>query len=292
MHLGVLDRLRWRTERRIKTEPDIIQRAGESAEFRLGQYLRAAGKKRGWTIYESLRVPQKEGQHRGEIDFVLLHGSDVFAVEQKHWAGALEIGEEGEFIQHRPNGTTQVHGDIKTKHERKTADLEHFLLQHHHAHDFGIHSWFVFTHPRFEYNATVDLGIDIINQKEIVERLEQSVNKPRNEHIASSLDTLGTWDEIEVHGGRTYKGDVLDLGLSVLLSDARALTHPLTLIEVSHKRSLLSLLTSTPSVAVLPASGNLRERLERHQNIRFHVVGDASPIDIPWAKVTRVHLSN
>ncbi|MDA0716426.1 MAG: nuclease-related domain-containing protein [archaeon] len=288
----MLDRLRWRMERRIKTEPDTIQRAGESAEFRLGQYLRAAGKKTGWKIYESLRVPQKDGPHRGEIDFVLLHGSDVFSVEQKHWAGTLQIGQDGEFIQQRPNGTSQVHGDVKAKHERKTSDLEHYLLQHHDATDFGIHTWFAFTHPRFEFEASSDLGIDIVNQKEIVERLEQSVNKPQNGNVASSLDALGTWDEVEVYGGRTFKGDVLDLGLSVLLTDLRALTHPLTLIEVSHNRSLLSLFSLSPSIAKIRASTEILERLERHQSIRIHVVGDASPVEIPWSKVTRVHLSN
>lgn len=292
--VGLLSNLRWRKERRVKTEPDTIQRAGENAEFRLGTFLRAAGEKRGWKIYESLRVPQKEGPHRGEIDFVLLHGSDVFTVEQKHWAGTLTIGEDGAFIQERPNGTTQVHGDVKAKHERKTVDLEHYLSERHEKNTYGVHMWFAFTHPRFEYKHSAQhLEIDIISQKEIVERLEKSVKKPLNQTIAKTLEQLGTWDEVEVYGGRRYKGDLLDLGLSVMQSDIRGTTHPLTSIEVEHARSWFSIFKSQPSMAKIPAGIQmLNESLERGAMLRFHVVGDSSPVEIPWSSVVRINLSN
>ena len=292
--VGLLSNLRWRQERRVKTEPDTIQRAGENAEFRLGTFLRAAGEKRGWKIYESLRVPQKEGPHRGEIDFVLVHGSDVFTVEQKHWAGTLTIGEDGAFIQERPNGTTQVHGDVKAKHERKTVDLKHYLSERHENNTFGVHMWFAFTHPRFEYKYSAQhLEIDIISQKEIVERLEKSVKKPLNQTIAKTLEQLGTWDEVEVYGGRRYKGDLLDLGLSVMQSDIRGTTHPLTSINVEHARSWFSIFKSQPSVAKIPAGSQmLNEPLEREAMLRFHVVGDASPVEIPWSSVVRINLSN
>jgi hypothetical protein len=292
--VGLLSNLRWRQERRVKTEPDTIQRAGENAEFRLGTFLRAAGEKRGWKIYESLRVPQKEGPHRGEIDFVLLHGSDVFTVEQKHWAGTLIIAEDGAFIQERPNGTTQVHGDVKAKHQRKTVDLEHYLSERHENNSYGVHMWFAFTHPRFEYKLSAQhLEIDIISQKEIVERLEKSVKKPLNQTIAKTLEELGTWDEVEVYGGRRYKGDLLDLGLSVMQSDIRGTTHPLTSIEVEHARSLFSIFKSQPSMAKIPAGSQmLNESLERGAILRFHVVGDTSPVEIPWSSVVRINLSN
>jgi len=292
--VGLLSNLRWRQERRVKTEPDTIQRAGENAEFRLGTFLRAAGEKRGWKIYESLRVPQKEGPHRGEIDFVLLHSSDVFTVEQKHWAGTLTIGEDGAFIQERPNGTTQVHGDVKAKHERKTVDLEHYLSERHEKNTYGVHMWFAFTHPRFEYkHSAQQLEIDIISQKEIVERLEKSVKKPLNQTIAKTLEQLGTWDEVEVYGGRRYKGDLLDLGLSVMQSDIRGTTHPLTSIDVEHARSWFSIFKSQPSMVKIPTGSQmLNESLERSAMLRFHVVGDTSPVEIPWSRVVRINLSN
>ena len=291
--MGFFSRYRWWKSRRRKTEPDTIQRAGEQAEFRLGRFLGAAGSKKGWHIFESLRIPQKEGGHRGEIDFILLHGSDIFTVEQKHWAGTLTIDEDGTFIQNRPNGTVQKHGDVRGKLERKTADLEHHLLQHYDKQTFGLHQWFAFTHPRFEFtNEISPEHMEVLSQKQIVEKLESSVQMPANQALLSTLRTFGTWDEVEVYGGRTYKGDILDHGLSFSLHDLRALDYPLTTISVHHKRSLFSLMTAHPSIVTIPlANRDHEETLSEDQHLRMHVVGDASPMEIPWSQIVKIQLS-
>ena len=58
-------------EKDVNFPPDDIHRAGELAEMRLAKLSRAAGKKNGWKIYESVRIPDPDGGRR-EIDLVII----------------------------------------------------------------------------------------------------------------------------------------------------------------------------------------------------------------------------
>ena len=71
------------------------------AEQRLAKISRAAGKKNGWHVFESVRIPDVEQGGKREIDLVIVGGNTLLVVEQKHWSGSFEINAEEEFLQHR-----------------------------------------------------------------------------------------------------------------------------------------------------------------------------------------------
>ena len=96
--MSLKKRWSWWRERRKIFPPDDIHRAGELAEMRLAKLSRAAGKKNGWRVYESVRIPDPDGGRR-EIDLVIIGGNEILVIEQKHWAGSFIINKKHQFIQ-------------------------------------------------------------------------------------------------------------------------------------------------------------------------------------------------
>ena len=93
--LGLKQRWQLWRKRRVVFPPDEIHQAGENAELRLEKLCRAAGKTNRWSVYPSVRIPDPDGGRR-EIDLILVSGSTVLVVEQKHWSGRFEVFEDGE----------------------------------------------------------------------------------------------------------------------------------------------------------------------------------------------------
>ena len=94
--LGLKQRWQLWRKRRVVFPPDEIHQAGENAELRLEKLCRAAGKTNHWSVYPSVRIPDPDGGRR-EIDLILVSGTTVLVVEQKHWSGRFEVFEDGEF---------------------------------------------------------------------------------------------------------------------------------------------------------------------------------------------------
>ena len=101
--LGLKRRWKLWKKRRVVFPPDEIHQAGENAELRLEKLCRAAGKANEWSVYPSVRIPDPDGGRR-EIDLILVSGTTVLVVEQKHWSGRFEVFDNGEFLQHRNKG--------------------------------------------------------------------------------------------------------------------------------------------------------------------------------------------
>ena len=113
----------------MKQPVDEIHQAGDNSELRLEKLTRAAGRKNNWSVHGSVRIPDPDGGRR-EIDLILISGSVVLVVEQKHWSGRFEVKEDGEFIQHRNNGTMHSHATVA--HRAYTHwKVYQFTLQHH-----------------------------------------------------------------------------------------------------------------------------------------------------------------
>ena len=83
-------RWKWWRERRRHHPPDDIHRAGELAEQRLAKISRAAGKKNGWHVFESVRIPDAEQGGKREIDLVIVGGNTMLVVEQNTGRGPLK----------------------------------------------------------------------------------------------------------------------------------------------------------------------------------------------------------
>ena len=121
---------RWNLWRRrcLKQPVDEIHQAGDNSELRLEKLTRAAGRKNNWSVHGSVRIPDPDGGRR-EIDLILISGSVVLVVEQKHWSGRFEVKEDGEFIQHRNNGTMHSHATVSHRIARKTRLLTEIHAQ-------------------------------------------------------------------------------------------------------------------------------------------------------------------
>ena len=287
-------RWRWWRERRRHHPPDDIHRAGELAEQRLAKISRAAGKKNGWHVFESVRIPDVEQGGKREIDLVIVGGNTLLVVEQKHWSGSFEINAAEEFIQHRKNGTMHNHSTVNQRIARKSRML---VAMHNErvGKDEGVDVRVVlaFTNRNLDWPSNVhDLGSIVKDETGFIGLLEDEVPGELNDELLKTVAGFGTWDEVELNGGLMCKGDVLDLGLgSSVDAWQRGRTSPL-LGEVAHPNGLFSLFSSRPSALTLSAGERkIEASLPYGKSIKMHVVGQSTPEEILWSTVASINLS-
>jgi len=287
-------RLKWWRERRRHHPPDDIHRAGELAEQRLAKISRAAGKKNGWHVFESVRIPDVEQGGKREIDLVIVGGNTLLVVEQKHWSGSFEINEDEEFIQHRKNGTTHNHSTVNQRIARKSRML---VAMHNErvGRDDGIDVRVVlaFTNRNLDWPSNVmDLGSTVKDEAGFIALLEDENPGTLNEGLLETLQGFGTWDEVELNGGLMCKGDVLDLGLGAAINEWQQGRKSSLKGAVVHPRGLLSLFKAPPSRLTLHAGErHVEAQLPYGKSLKMHVVGRESPQDIPWSTVASINLS-
>ena len=287
-------RWRWWRERRRHHPPDEIHRAGELAEQRLAKISRAAGKKNGWHIFESVRIPDAEQGGKREIDLVIVGGNTMLVVEQKHWSGSFEINADEEFIQHRKNGTTHNHSTVNQRIARKSRML---VAMHNErvGKDDGVEVRVVlaFTNRNLDWPSNVmDLGSIVKDEAGFIGLLEDGNPGELNEALLETLQGFGTWDEVELNGGLMCKGDVLDLGLGDAIETWQDGRRTPLLGSIDHPRGFLTLFTAPPSQLNLnTGERHMEAKLPFGKSLRMHVVGRKSPEDIPWSTVASLNLS-
>ena len=287
-------RWKWWRERRRHHPPDEIHRAGELAEQRLAKISRAAGKKNGWHIFESVRIPDVEQGGKREIDLVIVGGNTMLVVEQKHWSGSFEINADEEFIQHRKNGTTHNHSTVNQRIARKSRML---VAMHNErvGKDDGVDVRVVlaFTNRNLDWPSNVmDLGSIVKDEAGFIGLLEDEKPGELNEALLETLQGFGTWDEVELNGGLMCKGDVLDLGLGDAIETWQDDRRTPLLGSIDHPRGFLTLFTAPPSQLNLnTGERHMEAKLPFGKSLRMHVVGRKSPEDIPWSTVASLNLS-
>ena len=287
-------RWKWWRERRRHHPPDEIHRAGELAEQRLAKISRAAGKKNGWHIFESVRIPDVEQGGKREIDLVIVGGNTMLVVEQKHWSGSFEINADEEFIQHRKNGTTHNHSTVNQRIARKSRML---VAMHNErvGKDDGVDVRVVlaFTNRNLDWPSNVmDLGSIVKDEAGFIGLLEDENPGELNEALLETLQGFGTWDEVELNGGLMCKGDVLDLGLGDAIETWQDDRRTPLLGSIDHPRGFLTLFTAPPSQLNLnTGERHMEAKLPFGKSLRMHVVGRKSPEDIPWSTVASLNLS-
>ena len=287
-------RWKWWRERRRHHPPDEIHRAGELAEQRLAKTSRAAGKKNGWHIFESVRIPDVEQGGKREIDLVIIGGNTMLVVEQKHWSGSFEINADEEFIQHRKNGTTHNHSTVNQRIARKSRML---VAMHNErvGKDDGVDVRVVlaFTNRNLDWPSNVmDLGSIVKDEAGFIGLLEDENPGELNEALLETLQGFGTWDEVELNGGLMCKGDVLDLGLGDGIETWQDGRRTPLLGSTDHPRGFLTLFTAPPSQLNLnTGERHMEAKLPFGKSLRMHVVGRKSPEDIPWSTVASLNLS-
>ena len=287
-------RWKWWRERRRHHPPDDIHRAGELAEQRLAKISRAAGKKNGWHIFESVRIPDAEQGGKREIDLVIVGGNTLLVVEQKHWSGSFEINAEEEFIQHRKNGTTHNHSTVNQRIARKSRML---VAMHNErvGKDDGVDVRVVlaFTNRNLDWPSNVmELGSIVKDEAGFIGLLEDENPGELNQALLETLQGFGTWDEVELNGGLMCKGDVLDLGLGDAVVEWQAGRRVPLKGSMTHPKGFLSLFTAPPSQLRLQAGErHMEAKLPFGKTLKMHVVGQKNPEEIPWSTVAALNLS-
>ena len=287
-------RWKWWRERRRHHPPDDIHRAGELAEQRLAKISRAAGKKNGWHIFESVRIPDAEQGGKREIDLVIVGGNTLLVVEQKHWSGSFEINAEEEFIQHRKNGTTHNHSTVNQRIARKSRML---VAMHNErvGKDDGVDVRVVlaFTNRNLDWPSNVmELGSIVKDEAGFIALLEEEDPGELNQALLETLQGFGTWDEVELNGGLMCKGDVLDLGLGDAVVEWQAGRRVPLKGSMTHPKGFLSLFTAPPSQLRLQAGErHMEAKLPFGKSLKMHVVGQKNPEEIPWSTVAALNLS-
>jgi len=282
-------RWRWWRERRRIHPPNDAHRAGELAEQRLARLCRAAGKANGWRVFESLRIPDPEQGGKREIDLVILGGDVLLVVEQKHWSGRFSITPEDTLLQHRNNGTEHDHGGVAQRIERKARMLASMMPDL----NLTVEVVLAFTHPSLTWPDDVNrLGPTVVDERGMIQRLEEDRPGPINEQALSVLETLGTWDEVTMNGGLSKKGDVLDVGLGDDVNRWLARSSAPVEIAVHHRRGFFSITSATPTKAQLQRGDEGMDlTLPASATVRMHVVGQASPETVKWLHINGMHLS-
>ena len=287
-------RWKWWRERRRHHPPDDIHRAGELAEQRLAKISRAAGKKNGWHVFESVRIPDAEQGGKREIDLVIVGGNTLLVVEQKHWSGSFEINAEEEFIQHRKNGTTHNHSTVNQRIARKSRML---VAMHNErvGKDDGVDVRVVlaFTNRNLDWPSNVmELGSIVKDEAGFIGLLEDEDPGELNQALLETLQGFGTWDEVELNGGLMCKGDVLDLGLGDAVVEWQAGRRVPLKGSMTHPKGFLSLFTAPPSQLRLQAGErHMEAKLPFGKTLKMHVVGQKNPEEIPWSTVAALNLS-
>ena len=292
--MNLSQRWKWWRERRRHHPPDEIHRAGELAEQRLAKISRAAGKKNGWHIFESVRIPDVEQGGKREIDLVIVGGNTMLVVEQKHWSGSFEINADEEFIQHRKNGTTHNHSTVNQRIARKSRMLVAMHNERVGKHDgVEVRVVLAFTNRNLDWPSNaMDLGSIVKDEAGFIGLLEDENPGELNEALLETLQGFGTWDEVELNGGLMCKGDVLDLGLGDAIETWQDGRRTPLLGSIDHPRGFLTLFTAPPSQLNLnTGERHMEAKLPFGKSLRMHVVGRKSPEDIPWSTVASLNLS-
>lgn len=292
--MKLIQRWSWWRQRRRFHPPDEIHRAGELAEQRLVKISRAAGKKNGWHVFESVRIPDAEQGGKREIDQVIVGGNTMLVVEQKHWSGTFEINDEEEFIQHRKNGTTHNHSTVNQRIARKSRMLN-AMHNERVGKDDGVDVRVVlaFTNRNLDWPKSVNqLSSEVYNEAEFISVLEDDNPGELNEELLKTVAGFGTWDEVQLNGGLMCKGDVLGLGLGDDVEAWQSARTAALTAQVSHKSSFSSMFSSQPSSMEL-AHGTLRlsASLPYGAAMKMHVVGKKAPEEILWSTIEAINLS-
>ena len=294
--LGFVQQLRWWKSRCKKHPPDDIHRAGELAELRLEKLSRAAGRENGWHVFASVRIPDPADGGRREIDLVIVGGNTLLVVEQKHWAGRFEINDDDEFVQYRNNGTEHNHSTVAERIARKARMLNkihHKRMSLKDTNSLDVRVIVAMTHQKLEWpKIPDDFQQEMVDEAGFIKILESTTPGQLNEDLLQTVQGFSTWDEIELHGGLTLKGDMIQLGLGSGIDEWFKARNDDLKVQTNHKRSIFSVFNKTPSqVKLAHGSKNIEATLARDLHLEMHVVGEQTRRLVAWSNINKVFVS-
>jgi hypothetical protein len=266
-----------------------------------------------------VRVPDFEGQRRREFDFIITTPSEVILVELKNWSGRLEVHGD-DFVQFRRNGEELNHGPILHDLANK-EDTFAGLLESRGCDVPPVRSILLFYKKRLDFRAANTQGnTTILTANELFEQLPDarktilemlweflekllgtSSNRSNNGSKATSailqtrgvLDSLGTWDILQLHGGQQLAGDILWVqDRDADLSDRDEVSK----ISVSVSRNYFTAIFGSLagyrdncSLEVKPRSGQPWEKeVSLDADVYFHAAGSEKPENFPVRRIEQI----
>lgn len=282
------------------------------------------------SIFCGLRIPDEYQTRKREIDVVLLTARGIFCIEIKNWGGRVECSSGGDkWIQTKQRKltdnsfvTNHIEHDNGVKEIKiKTGLLREFLCRKEcFIAENMFHYRVVFVNTSCELEDSILNDSHVINPSKVesfVSSFQRGYLEVLNEvfipswfrgHLSNSLmnearqilGTIGTWDIVELNGGKRLYGDFREIkGVSVDRKTVEAL-------EFSHQRNRSLSLTwavlgysPTVTVALLERGGSgwlwnsyfAVMKVAYNTEMVFRICGDEVDSRIPLNDINRVILS-
>lgn len=213
-------------------EDDPTHRAGREAERKAGEMLATRLMGTGWQIHAGRRVPDPGTRQRRELDFVITTPTEAVVVELKNWSGTVSM-QGREVVQERRGQQGVVgHGPLFDD----LAERTRVLLRYHTSMgrpSCPMRSLVAFHNHRIKLARNVASRNDVVAFEALVGNMPTgasgldsalhaifrilgfATNAPQKcsssiLSLRNTLDELGTWDLVQLHGGRAVLGDVMD----------------------------------------------------------------------------------
>jgi len=225
---------------------------------------------------------------------ILVSGTTVLVVEQKHWSGRFEVFEDGEFLQHRNKGGEHSHATVAHRIARKARLLEEIHRKRFPENEMSFHVLVAMTHPRLEWPDSIpEIPAEMTNEGQLLDRIRSTGGEKIDLEFFETMDGFGTWDEIHMHGGLKLKGDLLDIGLGSGVDEWDAHREGQLTAVSNHPRGLMSIFKSAPSQIKLHDNGgrHIEIKCKEGPKLKMHVVGKTASEDVDWMQIDGVHAS-
>ncbi len=302
--MNLWTRIKETRKNRRRSPPLVEVSIGEEAELAVARGLRRSLRGTGDTFYAGLRIPDAEAGHKRELDFVITRPDEVIIIELKYWIGTLELSPKGHLIQRRPQKASLDHGPLFKEMKAREQALR-ALIKSHKLRPLPIRSLLIFYKPGLKIAEgfgklrsqmmewrTLRKQLSCARPRLAVQLLRllrrwlggASSEAPSKGILAlrEALDLLGSWDEIELYGGRRFMGDLRpQRGCNPLVAQIRLVDREqLAGFEVEADRCYLKALLFTPQLRVrldFRGGEELEGDLPLERQCLIHSVGARRP---------------
>lgn len=174
-------------------------------------------------LIENIRFPKKDFSGKWEVDGVLVTKKTIFVIEIKTLGGRLDYLNTSEWSQTSSRGEKRIFGDPIKATEEKTRALHAYLAQQGFSLSSSVFETLVILSldrivlgPKLAKNRRLvpfpslqDKILTMCEKKSLKSLFIRDKKSIKHlKRVIYTLKSLPTWDEIQLNGGRTIKGDI------------------------------------------------------------------------------------
>ena len=174
-------------------------------------------------LIENIRFPKKDFSGKWEVDGVLVTKKTIFVLEIKTLGGRLDYLNASEWSQTSSRGEKRIFRDPIKATEEKTKTLHAYLAQQGLSLSSGVFETLVILSldrivlgPKLAKNSRLvpfpslqDKILKMCERRSFKSLFIRDKKTIKNlNRVICTLKALPTWDEIQLNGGRTIKGDI------------------------------------------------------------------------------------